>query len=162
MCLLDAFCSGRDALSDGYCDGAPHPYWKGRPFVQVMCGFLSAMRSFFGKDMPLWSIWAVGTGRLICRSRVSWVPSTVCWIVKCMIEAQRYPKMPKVYIRYMFGVCASNIWKALLNWQWAFCAWWFWVSYHRIISLHKAEHLVFRSAGVSGRCWIVPRGTPFV
>ena len=146
MCLLDAFCSGCDALSDGCCDGAPHPYWKGRPFVQVMCGFLSAMRSFFGKDMPLWSIWAVGTGRLICRSRVSWVPSTVCLIVQCMIEAQRYPKMPKVfiyiYIRYMFGACASNIWRICLTFvQCAFCAWWFWVSY-RYIKLNILFSLV--------------------
>ena len=150
MCLLDAFCSGCDALSDGCCDGAPHPYWKGRPFVQVMHGFLSAMRSFFGKDMPFWSIWAVGTGRLICRSHVSWVQSKVCLLIKCMFR-------PKVYVwhlclkhlKNMFDICAVCIWCMVIL---------------SIISLYKAEHLVFLGACVChamstpcGDHWALPK-----
>ena len=131
MCLLDAFCSGCDALSDGCCDGAPHPYWKGRPFVQVMRGFLSAMRSFFGKDMPLWSIWAVGTGRLICRSHVSWVQSKVCLLIKCMFR-------PKVYVWHL---CLKHLKICLTFVQCAFGAWWFWVSY-RYIKLNISFSLV--------------------
>ena len=62
------------------------------------CAVFFHVEFFFRKRHAILIHLGNEAGRLICRSRVSWVPSTVCLIVKCMIEAQRYPMMPKVYV----------------------------------------------------------------
>ena len=131
MCLLDAFCSGPMPLVMAIVTGHLIRTGKGGLLFKSCAVFLLLCGVFSEKTCHSDPCGQLG------RSTNLQVPC-VMGAINSLLDREVYDWGPKISkdaqsIRYMFGACASNIWRICLTFvQCAFCAWWFWVSYHYI------------------------------